>query len=254
MISLKRPVIAGNWKMHMGPEETRSFFREFLPLLQDGNPGTVAFFPSAVSLAAAREAVRERGDVLLGVQNIHWEEKGAFTGEISGALAAGAGAALTLVGHSERRHVFGETDEETRKKVEAALQAGLVPVLCVGELLEEREAGREAEVVESQLQAALPELDAARARRILIAYEPVWAIGTGLTASPADAQQMHGRIRSWLEQRVGSDAAGLPILYGGSVKPDNARELLSTPDVDGVLVGGASLEPAGFARICAAAA
>jgi triosephosphate isomerase (TIM) len=254
-MSLATPVIAGNWKMHMGPEAAASFFLEFLPLVPDRGRGTVAFFPPAISLAASLNSASDRDDIRFGVQNIHWEEKGAFTGEISGVLAAEAGATLTLVGHSERRHVFGETGEQTRKKVDAALAAGLVPVLCVGELLEEREAGHAAEVVEAQLREALPSLDEAQARRILLAYEPVWAIGTGRTASPADAEQMHGRIRAWLVDRAGAQAAAaVPILYGGSVKPDNARELLATPDVDGLLVGGASLEPAGFARICASGA
>jgi triosephosphate isomerase (TIM) len=252
---LSKPVIAGNWKMHLDPEQTRGFFAEFLPLLPRESAGTVIFFPPAISFSAAVDAVKSREEVLLGVQNIHWEEKGAFTGETSAPLAAAAGARLALVGHSERRQLFAETGEDTRRKVQAALSAGLTPVLCVGETLEERQAGRAAEVVETQLAAALPTLDADLARALLIAYEPVWAIGTGKTASPADAEQMHGSIRRWLAGQVGPDAAAaVPILYGGSVKPENAGELLRTGDVDGVLVGGASLEPAGFARICTALA
>jgi triosephosphate isomerase (TIM) len=251
---LKPPIFAGNWKMHMGPSEAEAFFASFLTAAPISAERSIAFFPPAVSLAAARTAVRGRTDISLGVQNIHWEAKGAFTGETSAAMAADAGAALVLVGHSERRHVFGETSEDTRRKVAAALGVGLVPLLCVGELLEDREAGRAAAVVEEQLGAVfegLPEEDAAR---VLIAYEPVWAIGTGRTASPADAREMHAGVRDYFARHYGAEmAARAPVLYGGSVKPENAAELIAQEGVDGVLVGGASLDPAGFARICAAA-
>jgi triosephosphate isomerase (TIM) len=255
MSELTGPIIAGNWKMHLGPAETAAFFEDFVERLPGPIAGTIVFFPPAISFGAARAALTGRDDILLGVQNVHWEAKGAFTGEISAQMAASAGARLVLVGHSERRHVFGETGEETRRKTEAALSAGLIPVLCVGETIEEREAGRAADVVEAQLSDALASLDVGTARNLLIAYEPVWAIGTGRTATPADAEEMHGTIRTWLAGRVGGrTAADVPILYGGSVKPENAGELLRASDVGGVLVGGASLEPAGFARICTALA
>jgi triosephosphate isomerase len=241
--------------MHQGPAETRDFFSRFLSRYAANSDRTVAFFPPAVSLAAAGEAVASRPDILLGVQNIHWEEKGAFTGEISAKLAREAGARLALVGHSERRHLFGETLEETARKTRAALAAGLTPVLCVGETLEERERGDAAAVAEEQLAAALDGLQANDAAAVVVAYEPVWAIGTGLTASPADAEEMHASVRAFLVGRFGAQVGGaMPILYGGSVKPDNAAGLLAAREIDGLLVGGASLDPDGFARICTAPA
>lgn len=254
MSRVATPVAAGNWKMHVTPDEAGAFFRSFLALHSPREDRTVAFFPPALSFAAAREATAERRDILLGVQNVYWEEKGAFTGEISAEMAAAAGAALVLVGHSERRHVFGETDEDTRRKVQAVIRAGLAPLLCVGELLEERDSGRAAPVVRRQLEAVYDSLEPDHAARLLIAYEPVWAIGTGRTASPADAEEMHGQIRQFLQDTFDEElAARTPILYGGSVKPDNADGLLRARDVDGLLVGGASLQPDGFARICSAA-
>ena len=248
------PILAGNWKMHMAPEEAERFLAAFLPLCAPSPERSVVFFPPAISLTAARAAGSARTDVGFGVQNVHWEAKGAFTGETSAPMAAAAGAEFVLIGHSERRHVFGETSEQTRLKVEAALGAGLRPMLCVGELLEDREAGRAAAVVEEQLTAVYDSLDTEGARRLCIAYEPVWAIGTGRTASPADAREMHAAVRAFLEGRVGAAvAAATPILYGGSVKPDNAAQLLAQEGVDGLLVGGASLDPEGFAEICRAA-
>ena len=254
MSALRAPVLAGNWKMNKGPSAAREFFTAFLEARPAGGSGTVLFFPPALSLAAAREALRGREDVLLGVQNVYWEESGAFTGELSAPMAADAGARVVLVGHSERRHVFGETSEEAARKVRAALDAGLAAMLCVGELLEERRAGRAEAVVGEQLDAVLGGLGAEELERFAVAYEPVWAIGTGETATPADASAMHAAVRARLEARFGREAAeSVPVLYGGSVKPENAAELLAAPGVDGVLVGGASLDPHGFARICAAA-
>lgn len=246
-------IIAGNWKMNMGPHETRGFFKRFdASVLQSGHE--LVIFPPAASLGAAflarGEAVRGVG---LGVQNIYWEDAGAFTGETSAPIAANAGAEFVLVGHSERRHVFGETDEETARKVAAARRHDLVPVLCVGETLEERRAGRVEEVILRQLDAALPELAPAR-KRFLVAYEPVWAIGTGETATPDDATAAHTTLRARLEDELGASAGSrVPILYGGSVKPDNAAELLDASEVGGVLVGGASLAPDSFAAIVRAA-
>lgn len=248
------PIFAGNWKMHMAPGEAESFLADFLSRCSPSAERAVIFFPPAISLTAARGAAAGRSDIEFGVQNVYWEAKGAFTGETSAPMAAAAGAAHVLIGHSERRHVFGETNEGTRRKVEAVLEAGLRPMLCVGELLDEREAGRAAAVVEEQLAAVYGGLDASAAGRITIAYEPVWAIGTGRTASPEDARDMHAAVRAYLERQLGPEiAAATPVLYGGSVKPDNAADLISQEGVDGVLVGGASLDPEGFARICEAA-
>lgn len=253
-MALPRPVLAGNWKMHKGPTDTAAFFRDFLEAHAPREGGTVLFFPPALSLSAALTACAEREDVLLGVQDVHWEAAGAFTGQVSAPMAADAGADVVLVGHSERRHVFGETDADTARKVRAVLDAGLVPMLCVGERIEERRAGQAEAVVRRQLDAVLSTLSAEDAARLTIAYEPVWAIGTGETASPADASAMHRVVRSTVEAAFGAERAGeMPVLYGGSVKPENAAELLSSEGVDGVLVGGASLDPAGFAAICAAA-
>ena len=249
-----RPVIAGNWKMHQGPRAAREFVRTFLDAVEPDGQGSIVIFPPAVSLTAAVEEMHGREDIQLGVQNVYWEEKGAFTGEISAPLAAEAGARFVLVGHSERRHVFGETDGETARKTKACFDAGLTPVLCVGETLEEREAGAAADVVKRQLSAVCDGISGDRLASIVIAYEPVWAIGTGRTASPSDAAQMHGEIRAFLREIAGADVADrIPILYGGSVKPDNTADLLAADQVDGVLVGGASLDAGSFAAICRAA-
>jgi triosephosphate isomerase (TIM) len=245
-------VVAGNWKMHMTPQETGAFF-DALDVDGVSSEHELILFPPSISLTtAARHASRDPR-VRLGVQNVHWEDAGAFTGEISTSMAAAAGASFALVGHSERRHVFAETDEETARKVAAAHRHGLVPVLCVGETIEERRAGRVADVVLRQLDAALEELHS-EGERFLVAYEPVWAIGTGETATPADAQAAHATLRARLAEALGAEAAAVvPLLYGGSVKPANAAELMAQADVDGVLVGGASLTPASFSAIAVAA-
>lgn len=255
-----RRVIAGNWKMHHGPSDTRAFFARFHPEV-DSERVSLIVFPPALSLSAAREALGADSSVELGVQDIHWEPAGAYTGEISAEMTVDAGAAYALVGHSERRHVFGETDAETALKVAAAGRAGLTPVLCVGETLAERTQGRLEAVLLRQLDAVLaPQEGSATApshdgrASLLLAYEPVWAIGTGRTATPEDAAQAHQLIRDRLASVVGGERAEkIPILYGGSVKPDNAGDLLAASDVDGLLVGGASLDPDSFARIAATA-
>ncbi len=242
-------VIAGNWKMHMGPKETVAFFAGFET---PASSHELIVFPPALSFAAAVGCADRPARVQLGVQNIHWEEQGAFTGEVSALMAAEAGADFVLVGHSERRHVFGETDEQVARKTAAALRHGLVPIVCVGETLDERRADRVAEVILRQLDAALESLTAGEGR-FLIAYEPVWAIGTGETATPDDASAAHATLRARLEERLGVGAAArVPILYGGSVKPGNAADLLAASDVDGVLVGGASLDPESFSAIASA--
>jgi triosephosphate isomerase len=249
----RRPILAGNWKMNHGPSEAARFFADFLPLLEPADDRSVVFFPPALAFAAAREALQGRPDVRLGVQNVHWEASGAFTGELSVAMAKDAGAELVLIGHSERRHVFGETSDETARKVRAVLDGGLVPVLCVGETLDERRADRAEAVVAEQLAPVLAILSPDELGELVVAYEPVWAIGTGVTATPGDAASMHAAVRERLSAAFGPAAAdAVPVLYGGSVKPDNAAELMSQPGVDGVLVGGASLDAAGFAAICRA--
>jgi len=241
-------VIAGNWKMNNGPRATREFFAA-LELPPNAGDHELLIFPAALSLAAARDAAERDPRIQLGVQNVHWEDHGAFTGEISARMARDAGARFVLVGHSERRHVFGETDEEVARKVRSVRLQGLVPVVCVGETLEERRAGRVEDVILHQLEVALTALDGS-SDRFLLAYEPVWAIGTGETATPEDASAAQGALRASLEARLGAArSTDTPILYGGSVKPDNAAELLSAPNVDGVLVGGASLDAGSFAAL-----
>ncbi|HWO89638.1 MAG TPA: triose-phosphate isomerase [Gemmatimonadales bacterium] len=234
-------IYAANWKMHLGPNEGRELVRAVLNRVRPKEGRTMLFFPPAVSLPAVAAELAGRRDVAAGVQNVYWEPKGAFTGEISAPLAAQAGAKWALIGHSERRHKFGETDQETARKVRAVLDAGLSPMLCVGEKLEEREAGRTEEVVLRQLEAALGALDAATVARVVIAYEPVWAIGTGKNATPKDAASVHRTIRAWLASRTPKGTKS-QILYGGSVNAKNAAELLAEQELDGVLVGGASLE------------
>ena len=237
-------VVAGNWKMHHGPVATAEFFAGFRPDV-DAESVQLVFFTPDLSLQAAIASAKVPAG--FGVQHIHWESSGALTGEASAEMASEAGAGFALIGHSERRHVFGETDAEVGRKVSAAARAGLVPVVCVGELLEERRAGRLEEVLQRQVSAFAGSLG--RCERFMVAYEPVWAIGTGETATPGDASEAHGIVR-----RALGGLGGAPILYGGSVKPGNAAALMSAPDVDGVLVGGASLDPEVFARIAEAGA
>jgi triosephosphate isomerase (TIM) len=239
-------VFAANWKMHTGPAETRGFAQRFLDGFVPRPDRRYWFFPSAVSLEAAGRSFAGHPAIAIGAQNVHWEPKGAFTGETSVGLAAAAGATLALVGHSERRHVFGETDAETAKKVRSALGGGLAPLLCVGELLAEREAGVTERVVLRQLHAGCEGLTGAELERVAVAYEPVWAIGTGKSATPADAAAVHRSIRAAL--RAAGHRAPL-VLYGGSVSQANVGALLAEPELDGVLVGGASLDPAGWRAI-----
>jgi triosephosphate isomerase len=234
--------------MHLGPPAARAYVETFLKSYAPQPGREVWFFPPAVSLEAVASALDQRPGLLAGAQDIHWEPKGAFTGAISGPLAAQAGARAVLVGHSERRHLFGETDEQTAKKVTAAVSAGLHPVLCVGETLAQREAEETLAVVTRQLEAAL---GARIASPVTIAYEPVWAIGTGRNATPKDAAEVHAAIRAWMKERGVKEPR---ILYGGSVNAKNAAELLAQPELDGVLVGGASLEPRPWADLVRTAA
>jgi triosephosphate isomerase (TIM) len=248
---MRRLIFAANWKMHHGPAAARSFAARFKELVPPAEGRELWFCPPAVSLLAAADAFAGRADVRIGAQSVHWEPKGAFTGEISVPLVCEAGATGALVGHSERRHLFGETDEQTAKKMLAVLGGGLTPILCVGEKLAEREAGRTEHVVQRQLTFALDGLTADQLGRVVIAYEPVWAIGTGKVATPQDAQEVIGAIRTRLaEKYTGGTADRIRILYGGSVKHDNVASIIEQPDIDGALVGGASIDAEGFVRIC----
>ena len=239
-------LFAANWKMHLGPDDARAYFQTFRARYDRHDGRNVWFFPPAVSVEAAAQAVRDRADLWVGAQDVHWEPKGAWTGAVSAPLAAQAGAKAALVGHSERRHLFGETDEDTRKKVAAVFAADLVPILCVGETLAEREVGQTLAVVTRQLAGALGGLDGGTLDRLTIAYEPVWAIGTGRNATPQDASAVHREIRAWLTSR---GAARARVLYGGSVNLKNIADLLAERELDGVLVGGASLDPEAWAQL-----
>jgi triosephosphate isomerase (TIM) len=243
---VRRLLFAANWKMHLGPEEARAYLKTFRARYNRRDDRDVWFFPPAVSIEAAAQATRERADLQVGAQDIYWEPKGAYTGAVSAPLAQQAGARATLIGHSERRQVFGETEADTRRKVAAALAAGLLPMLCLGETLAERDAGHTVAVVIRQLAAALGGTEGAPLSRVVIAYEPVWAIGTGRNATPADASAVHREIRAWLVARGNAQPK---VLYGGSVNVKNVAELLAEPELDGVLVGGASLDPEGWAQL-----
>ena len=249
---MRRPVFAANWKMNHGPTAARAFVATFAARWTPREDRSVIFFPPALSLSAVVRALGNRADLAVGVQNIWTEDKGAFTGENSAPMAKDAGARYVLVGHSERRHVFGETDAESGLKCAAAVRSGLTPILCVGELLSQREADETASVVIRQLRAGLGKLDPDVVASIAIAYEPVWAIGTGKTATPNDASTVHAVIRSVLRDTIGSRAESVPILYGGSVNASNASALLAAAGVDGLLVGGASLDVESWVSICSA--
>jgi len=245
---MRPPLIAGNWKMNGLRQEARALAEGIRRRLDGIREPEVVLCPPFTVLAAVRE-VLEGSPLRLGAQDVFWKPKGAFTGEISPAMLVDAGCTHVIVGHSERREL-GETDRMVRDKVRAALEAGLVPIVCVGERLEEREAGRTFSVVERHVAGALEGLPPESVSRLVVAYEPVWAIGTGRTATPAQAQEVHAFIRGQVSRIAGPPAAeGLRILYGGSVKPENIRDLMACPDVDGALVGGASLEADSFAKI-----
>lgn len=246
---MNHPIFAANWKMNHGPSEARAFLKTFITQYPRHYDRTIIFFPPAASIQAVDQLVEGRADILIGSQNIHWEDQGAFTGETSGQIARDAGATVVLVGHSERRHVFGETDADVARKCAAAERAGLRPMLCVGEKLEEREGGQTEEVVLRQLRAGFSSLAQIDSFNPIVAYEPVWAIGTGRHATPDDASAIHGVIRAELKTIVGDRARAIPVLYGGSVNSGNAPALLSAPDVDGVLVGGASLDTGSWISI-----
>jgi triosephosphate isomerase len=246
---MRKPVMAGNWKMYKTPAETVAFFEKFRPLAGQAEHCEVVICPPFTNLAAAVEAVQGTR-IHIGAQNIAWAKEGAFTGEISGPMIVAAGASYAIVGHSERRQYFAETDETVLKRTLAALEFGLSPIVCVGERLEERESGHTEAVLARQFQNGIAGLSEQQFARIVIAYEPVWAIGTGKTATPEIAADTHRAIRGQVRAKFGKEAGdAIRILYGGSVKPDNTRSLMAQPEIDGVLVGGASLDAVSFAGI-----
>jgi len=245
--SERQLIYAANWKMNLGPTEARHYAERFLSLTSPIKGRSLWFFPPAVSLGALCETMRGRSDLRVGVQNVHWEPKGAFTGEIAIPMAMEAGARAVLAGHSERRQLFGETDEQVAKKAKAALNLGVTPLVCVGETLAERDGGRTETVIVRQLGPVLEVLEPVEWGRVVLAYEPVWAIGTGKNATPDDAAQIHELIRMELGRH--GVTVRVPILYGGSVNSGNVLSLLARPQLDGVLVGGASLDPEGWAEL-----
>jgi triosephosphate isomerase len=246
---LRRPVIAGNWKMFKTQEETRIFFQAFKPAVISVKHCDVIVAPPFTAIVAAVEAARGSAIGISG-QNLHWEREGPFTGEISAPMLVEAGCRAVIIGHSERRQYFGETDDSVNRKLRAALAAGLTPIVCLGETLAEREGHHTQAVLQRQCEGAFASLTPQDFSRILIAYEPVWAIGTGRTATPEIAAETHRHIRQLAAAQFSPDlAAELRVLYGGSVKPDNIRGLMFQPEIDGALVGGASLDPKSFASI-----
>jgi len=250
---VRRPLIVGNWKMHKTASEAATLVRELLTQFVTPPAAEVAVAPPFTALESVRAALGPAPWLALGAQNLHWEPQGAFTGEISGAMLRDLGCRYVITGHSERRKLFGERDADVRKKVQAAFAAGLHPILCVGESLEERDAGKTNAVVTDQLTGGLDGRTAQELSGLTIAYEPVWAIGTGRAATTEQAADVHRAIRAWLTNRFGRNLAlTTRILYGGSVTPQNAGALLAEPDIDGALVGGACLTADSFAMIVAA--
>ncbi|MCB1087246.1 MAG: triose-phosphate isomerase [Verrucomicrobiae bacterium] len=246
----RRPIIAANWKMNQTPNETEQFLRKFLGYFQDKTAVDVVIAPPFVSLPRAAEFISKSKAVSLSAQNMSPEPAGAFTGEISAAMLLELQCEYVILGHSERRTLFGEDDAFINRKVRAAHEAGIMAILCIGETLEERDGGKIEEVLKTQINGSLAEVGAMRMIETVIAYEPVWAIGTGRTATPEQAQEAHAFVRSLLVEKYGDDVASkVRIQYGGSAKPGNAAELIAQPDIDGFLVGGASLDPDSFYEI-----
>jgi len=246
---VRKKLIAGNWKMYKTPEQAALFFAHFLPLIAAHDRDEIVVCPPFVDLHTAVDAA-SGSSVAIGAQNVHWEKEGAFTGEISAPMLLAVGATHVIIGHSERRQYFNETDDTVNRKLETALEAGLTPIVCVGEVLEEREAGLTEDVCRRQCMRAFNGISARKAAKLVIAYEPVWAIGTGKTATPQMAADAHAVIRHEVGKAFGDEFAhNVRILYGGSVKPENATALMSESEIDGALVGGASVDPESFARI-----
>jgi len=246
---MRKKLIAANWKMYKTPDETFAFMQTFLREVSGHNRDEIVVCPPFVDIHTAVQAARH-SNVQVGAQNVYWEKEGAFTGEVSARMILAAGCSHVIIGHSERRQYFGETDDTVNKKLLAALDAGLVPIVCVGEVLQEREAGLTEDVLRRQVTGAFRTVSGDKAAPIIVAYEPVWAIGTGKTATPAMAADAHVVIRAEAAKAFGQAAAeNMRILYGGSCKPENAKALMSQSEVDGALVGGASLDPKSFTAI-----
>jgi triosephosphate isomerase (TIM) len=246
---MRKKLIAANWKMYKTPDQTRAFFADFLPLVKDHDRDEIVVCPNYLCIDAAVHATKGT-IVAIGAQNLHWEKEGAYTGEICTGMLVAVGVTHVIIGHSERRQYFGETDDTVNLKLKSAIEADLVPIVCVGEVLEEREAGLTDDVLRRQCLRAFNKVSAKKATKLVVAYEPVWAIGTGKTATSELAADAHSIIRSEAAQSFGEEFADhLRILYGGSVKPDNAHALLTTEGIDGALVGGASLDPKSFSAI-----
>lgn len=254
-MQLRRKIIAANWKMNMTVGEAGAFLETFLLEIGSEKRVDIVVVPPFTALAKVSERLSNVQTVKLGAQNMHWEKGGAFTGEISAAMLRELFVRHVVLGHSERRTLFGETDEIVNKKVRAALEASLKPIVCIGETLEERDAGQVEAVLERQIRGSLAGLGPKELSEIVVAYEPVWAIGTGRTATPEQAQEAHAFVRAKIAEISDAGTADrLRIQYGGSVKPANTAELMKQPDIDGALVGGASLDPRGFVEIVVAAA
>ena len=246
---MRTKVMAANWKMYKTPDQTREFFHAFLPLVSGQTRDEIVVCPPFLDLPAALEAAKG-SNVAIGAQNVHWKEEGAFTGETSVAQLSAWGVKHVIIGHSERRQYFGETDDTVNLRLKTALEAGFTPICCVGEVLEEREAGMTDDVLRRQCMRAFHAISIKKAAKLIVAYEPVWAIGTGKTATPEIAAEAHAVIRKQATEIFGEEFAGnLRILYGGSVKPDNVSALMAQEEIDGALVGGASLDPKSFAAI-----
>jgi triosephosphate isomerase len=245
---VRRPIFAANWKMHMTVGEAEAFAETFLPLVEKVDSADIVIAPPFTAVAATGRLL-EGSNVALAAQNVNSEPKGAFTGEIAAGMLSDLGVSYCIVGHSERRAIYHEQDDFIAGKAAALMAVGIRPIVCVGETLVEREAGRTLDVVSEQLAGSLMALKPEQAEEIVLAYEPVWAIGTGKTATPEIAQEVHRHIRSRLVERFGEAGNAMRIQYGGSVKPENVDELMAQPDIDGALVGGASLDPEAFARI-----
>jgi len=245
----RKKLIAANWKMYKNPAQTEEFFRAFLPLIFEHHRDEIVVCPPYIDLQAALESAKG-SQIAIGAQDVYWKDEGAFTGEISSPMLLALGCTHVIIGHSERRQYFAETDDTVNLKLKAALEHGLTPIVCVGEVLEEREAGLTEDVLRRQCLRAFNAISAKKAAKLVIAYEPVWAIGTGKTATPQMASDAHLLIRGEAAKAFGDEfAAQLRILYGGSVKPENATALMSEEEIDGALVGGASLDPKSFAAI-----
>ena len=247
---MRRPFVAANWKMHKTVQEAVAYARDFAPRVEAVRNVDVVIAPPFLALPALVEATAN-SRVLVAAQNVHTAPHGAFTGEVSLGMLQGSGVTLVIIGHSERRQLFGETDTGVNTKTRATIDAGLTPIVCVGETLEEREADRTFDVLDRQVRDGLAGLSAGQVAALVVAYEPVWAIGTGRNATPDQADEAHRHIRQQLASQFGDAAAACRVIYGGSVKPGNVAELSARPDVDGALVGGASLDPASFAEIVA---